>query len=225
MRTSTVSTTDLVATLHSTVEETIAALMADPTFKTLFDGTATREIYLAFLARTYHYVTYTSFQLEEGKKITATAPDPFVQAMHERFSHHAEEESGHELWILDDIRALGGDVEAVKREDPGAAVKAYAAMVILVLRSGNPLGILGVGALLEGISAKLGTLAANNLRARSTIPNIENALKFFDSHGEADREHILEQNKTLSSVPDEQDRRTIRLCIELTAFQYRNLLV
>jgi pyrroloquinoline quinone (PQQ) biosynthesis protein C len=224
MRTATTGATDLVAILHSSVEETIASLMADEVFRTVFDGTATRELYLRFLARTYHYVTYTSFQLEEGKKITSLGPDPFQQEMHERFTHHAKEEAGHELWVLDDIRALGGDAEAVKREDPGVAVKAYAAMVMLVLRSGNPLGILGVGALLEGISAKLGTLAANNLRRHSKIPNIENALKFFDSHGEADREHILEQNRTLSNVPDEQDRRAIRLCIEFTSFQYRNLL-
>jgi pyrroloquinoline quinone (PQQ) biosynthesis protein C len=223
MTTGTPPTTDLVAALHNSTEETLAALMADETFRTVFDGTTTRELYLEFLARTYHYVTYTSYQLEEGKKLTATAPDPFQKAMHERFDHHAKEESGHELWVLDDIQALGGDVEAVKRGDPGLAVKAYAAMVQLVLRSKTPLGIIGVGALLEGISARLGTMAANNLRKHSKIPNIENALKFFDSHGEADREHIIEQNTTLAGIPSEEDRRAIRLCIETTAFQYRNL--
>ena len=77
----------------------------------------------------------------------------------------------------------------------------------------------------KGISAQLGTLAASNMRSHSTIPNVGNALKFFDSHGEADAVHIIEQREALVKIQREEDRRALLLCAQMTGFQYRHLLL
>ena len=214
----------LVRGLETTVDETVAALKADPVFSTIFDGTASREVYLKYLERTYHYVNYTTVQLKQAARVFADRPGELEQAMHQRFVHHAKEEHGHELWVLDDIRAIGGDADAAIKADPGLAVKAYLSMAELVLGSRTPLAFIGLGGLLEGISAQLGTLAATNMRSHSKIPNVGNALKFFDSHGEADTVHIIEQRETLVKIRGEEDRRALLVCAQMTAFQYRHLL-
>lgn len=218
-------TDPLVHGLETTVNETVAALKSDPVFGSLFDGTASRELYLKFLQRTYHYVNYTTEQLKKASRIFGDRPGELDQIMHQRFLHHAKEEHGHELWVLDDIRAIGGDADETMKADPGVAVKSYLTMAELILASRTPIAIIGLGGLLEGISAQLGTAAANSMRSVSKIPNVENALKFFDSHGEADAYHIIEQRETLVKIHDEADRRALLLCAQMTSFQYRHLLV
>jgi pyrroloquinoline quinone (PQQ) biosynthesis protein C len=217
-------TSDIVLVLDRLIEDTVATLRADPVFGRIFDGTASRELYLRFLTETFHYVKQTQLQLQAGARALRDHPDPARRALAARFAHHEEEEIGHERWVLDDIRALGGDVEAAERAEPGAAVKAYLAMGAFVWQSRHPLGLMGIGTLLEGISEKLGTSAARNLEERSGIAGIGKALSFLRSHGEADVGHMEEARAALRSVADERDREVIVLCAKMTALYYTHLL-
>jgi pyrroloquinoline quinone (PQQ) biosynthesis protein C len=219
-------TVKLSVAVGRVIDQTVADLLADQVFSTLFDGTASRELYLEYLTRTYHYVKRTSPLLSQAKNAMQKLADraPVYKILADRFAEHEHEEAGHEFWLLDDIRAIGGDVAVAEAADPGPAVRAYGAMVDLVLCSNRPTGVLGFGTLLEGVSAKLGTRAANGMRAHSKIPNVSNALKFFDSHGEADAVHIVEANAVLDQITDAGDQRAILLCVETTGFHYLNLL-
>jgi pyrroloquinoline quinone (PQQ) biosynthesis protein C len=180
------ATPDLVSTLDALVAGAVHDLGQDPLLGRVFDGTASRDLYLSFLLQTYHYVNETTPLLRAGARATAGHADPVHRVVHERFAEHAREEAGHEQWVLDDIAALGGDVEAAKRSEPSPAVRAYISMVRAVSASRRPLGLLGVAYFLEGISEKLGSKTAANFRRASKIPGIERALSFVDTHGEAD---------------------------------------
>jgi len=218
------STPDLVGALDTLIHDTVATVLADPVLGSVFDGTASRDTYLRFLTQTYHYVLETTPLLRAGARAFAASSDAFGKSMHERFAEHAREETGHEQWLLDDIEALGADVEAAKRAEPSPAVQAYVAMVRFTGRSRRPIGLMGVGFLLEGVSEKLGTQTADNLRARSKIPGIEKALSFVDSHGSTDVGHMEEGRKALRTIEDPNDRAAVLLCAQCTALYYTELL-
>jgi pyrroloquinoline quinone (PQQ) biosynthesis protein C len=215
---------DLPAALDAIVAEAVADLSSDPVTGRIFDGTASRELYLRFLIETYHYVLETTPLLKAGARALSGSRDALGQAMHERFNEHAKDETGHEQWVLDDIAALGGDVDAAKRAEPSAAVRAYVAMVRFVGLSRRPLGLIGVAYFLEGISEQLGTKTAENMKKHSTIPGVEKALSFVESHGSADVGHMEEGRATLRKITDARDKAAILLCAQSAAFQYAEML-
>jgi pyrroloquinoline quinone (PQQ) biosynthesis protein C len=215
---------DLVATMDAIVAEAVADLSADPVTGSIFDGTASRDLYLRFLIETYHYVLETTPLLKQGARALAGSRDALGKEMHERFEEHAQGEAGHERWVLDDIAAIGGDVEAAKRAEPSAAVQAYVAMVRFVGLSRRPLGLIGVAYFLEGISEQLGTRTAENMKKHSKIPNIAKALSFVESHGSTDVGHMEEGRATLRKIESARDKAAILLCAQSAAFQYAEML-
>jgi pyrroloquinoline quinone (PQQ) biosynthesis protein C len=221
---SSTSSGDLVDTLDALVAETAKALIADPLYGRIYDGTTSRELYLSFLARTYQYVLYTPRQLDDAERALASSTDPVHQEFRKKFAHHSEEEAGHDLWLLDDIAALGGDVEAAKRQKPTYAVELYIASLKTVLASPYPMGILGFGYVLEGLAEKLGPTMAKNLKTVSTIPNMAKAVSFVESHGVADVEHMAESRAAYRRITSEDDKAAILLAARITAAQYLSLL-
>ncbi len=215
---------DLLSSLDALIAGTVAAVTEDPVLGKVFSGAASRDLYLEYLVQTYHYVLETTPLLRAGARALAGAKDPLHVALHERFAEHEREETGHEQWILDDIAGLGADVEAAKKADPSPSVKAYVAMVRAVGASRTPVGLFGVAYLLEGVSEKLGSSSAKNLRERSGIPNIEKALSFLDSHGSADVGHMEEARATLRKISDPRELTAILWCAQSTSFYYRELL-
>jgi len=215
---------DLVDHLDRIIAEGVRSLIEDPYYGRLHDGTASRELYLRFLERTYTYVLYTTKQLDDAARILAASPDPVCRAFAAKFEHHSEEEAGHDIWVLDDIRALGGDVEAVKRAEPCLAVRAYAALLDVALKSDHPLGIAGCGQFLEGVSERIGRQMSENFRRNSKIPNIENALTFIAAHGEADQAHMAESRTAWRTITNEADKAAIVLFTRLTSAWYPSLL-
>jgi pyrroloquinoline quinone (PQQ) biosynthesis protein C len=215
---------DIVSILDRLIDDTVATLLADPVFGRIFDGTASRELYLRYLTQTYHYVKQTQVQLRAGAHALSTDPDPVRRALGERFQRHAEEEASHDRWVLDDIRAVGGDPEAAQREEPCSAVRAYLAMTAFLWQSRHPLGILGVATLLEGLADRIGYSTARNLAERSGIPGIEQGLSFIRSHGAEDVGHMDAARAALRSVQHLGDRDAIVSCARMTALFYTHLL-
>jgi pyrroloquinoline quinone (PQQ) biosynthesis protein C len=215
---------DLVAGLQGIVEETVRALIEHPLYGRIYDGTASRELYLRFLTQTYHYVIDTVPLLKQTERVLANSTDPVYQAFHARFAHHSEEEKGHDGWLLDDIAAIGGDIEAAKRARPCLAVHCYHSLIETVLKSDHPLAAAAFGGVLEEISARLGPPMTANLKRHSKIPNIANAVSFIESHGVADAEHTGENSDVLRSITNEGDKAAFLLCARQVALLYSGLL-
>ena len=78
-------------------------------------GGVTRGMYLDFLTQAYHHVKHTFPLLASATARTTDASYPNALLA------YMNEERGHDEWILDDIRAIGGDTEAVRDGRPGAA--------------------------------------------------------------------------------------------------------
>jgi hypothetical protein len=171
-------------------------------------GDASRDEYVGFLASTYHYVRWSGPLLArtaEGLRRSGryTWLLPIVD-------EKTAEESPHDGWVLDDLRACGENVELIKASAIPVAVEAYVRWSLAMAEEGSP-AFLGAAYTLEIISMHRAKMAADNLRAKKAIPHIEGAVSFLEGHGDADVGHIALLTNILRKVEDPRDQATITL--------------
>jgi hypothetical protein len=113
-------------------------------------------------------------------------PEP-LSWMRPAVAEYIEEESGHEEWILNDIRAAGGDAEAVRRSRPELPAEVMVAYAYDLIHRGNPAAFFGMVFVLEGTSAALALTAAERIQQALELP--DEAFSYLVSHGTLDQEH------------------------------------
>jgi pyrroloquinoline quinone (PQQ) biosynthesis protein C len=215
---------NLVNELDNILNTLVEKLYIATRYSRLISGELTSEEYLYFLTQTYHYVINTPKTLLTVAQNLEGHPHPVYQVLKKRFLAHAKEEKGHDLWVLNDVQALGCDPEIVKNTVPSPAVIAYNTYSYFVATSHNPIGIFGESYILEGLSEIVGPVIFRNLREKSKIANIENAISFIESHAEADIGHMQSLRNSLEKVTDENDKYAIRICADVVSQQYVHLL-
>jgi len=145
----------------------------------------TKELYGAYLEQAYHHVRFTVPLLELARDSCGKNDEAFFNALNE----YVEEESGHDEWILEDIKALGSDSEAVRRGQGGFACRVMIAYAHYAIEHINPYALLGMVHVLEGMSVELADKAAGSI-ATSFGDNPPNAFSYLTSHGALDIEHV-----------------------------------
>jgi pyrroloquinoline quinone (PQQ) biosynthesis protein C len=158
--------------------------LAVPILQRALAGRVSREEYLAFLGQAYHHVRHTVPLLMACGARLPERLDWLRQAMGE----YIEEEMGHERWILDDIRAAGGDPEAVREATPLPPTELMLAYAYDMVQRRNPAGLLGMVFVLEGTSAELAGRAAGAIRESLGLP--VDAFRYLTSHGTLDQKHV-----------------------------------
>ena len=99
-----------------------------------------------------------------------------------RWTNTSRRKSGHEEWILDDIRACGGDAEAVRHGPPGHATEVMVAYAYDTIARRNPLGFFGMVHVLEGTSVSLALLAADAIQKPLALPDTRLQLPALARH-------------------------------------------
>ena len=178
-------------------------LLGAPVIHAALTGTASREQYLAFLAQAYHHVKHTTPLL---MACGARLPER-LEWLREATAEYIEEELGHQEWILNDIRACGGDAEAVRQAQPALPTELMVAYVYDRIARHNPVSFFGMVNVLEGTSIALATQAANVLQDRLGLP--AQAFSYLTSHGSLDREHIEFFKGLMNRLDDEHDQAAI----------------
>mgnify|MGYP003490301625 CR=1 FL=1 len=114
-------------------------------------GDISRETYLAFLAEAYYHVRHTvPLLMATGGKLGQE-----YEWVRGAIREYIDEEYGHQEWILNDIRACGGDAEAVRHGQPGQPIELMVAFLYDQIQRGNPMGFFGMVQVLEGENAVL----------------------------------------------------------------------
>ena len=167
------------------------------------DGSATREQYLAFLTQAYHHVKHTVPLL---MACGARLPER-LEWLREAIAEYIEEEIGHQEWILNDIRACGGDAEAVRSGQPALPTELMVAYVYDRIARHNPVSFFGMVNVLEGTSIALATQAAGVLQERLQLP--AKAFSYLTSHGSLDVEHIEFFKKLMNRLEDAGDQAAV----------------
>ncbi len=141
------------------------------------------ELYIAFLTQAYHHVKHTFPLL--ALAASRTPHEDYQVALLD----YMQEERGHEKWILNDIRALGGDADAVEAGPPGIACQVMVGHAYYVIEHVSPYAMLGMVHVLEGLSVLLAHKVAGVVQQSIGATGAE-GFSYLNSHGSLDVEHV-----------------------------------
>jgi pyrroloquinoline quinone (PQQ) biosynthesis protein C len=182
------------------------ALYAIPFIRDGGAGALTRADYVAFLGQAYHHVKHT---LPLIMACGARLPER-LEWLRAGMAQYVSEETGHQEWILNDIRACGGDAERVRNGRPGIAAELLVAYAYDVIARVNPVGFLGMVLVLEGTSTAVASRAAHALMQSLQLPR--EAFSYLTSHGALDVDHTRFYATLVDRLDDEGDKETLVHC-------------
>lgn len=178
----------------------------------LQDGVAGRlslEDYIAFLTEAYHHVKHTlPLLMACGGRIPER-----LEWLRVAMAEYVEEETGHQEWILDDIKACGADAEAVRKGTASLPVEVMVAYAYDVIARKNPAGFLGMVLVLEGTSVKAATQAASALQAKFGLPPA--AFTYLNSHGTLDISHTAFFATLVDQLTEAEDLAAVTHCAKV----------
>jgi pyrroloquinoline quinone (PQQ) biosynthesis protein C len=184
-------------------------LLAVPFIHDGASGNLTRADYLAFLSQAYHHVKHT---LPLLMACGARLPER-LEWLRTAMTEYVKEEVGHQEWILNDIRACGGDAQAVHHAQPDTAVELMVAYAYDLIARVNPVGFLGMVLVLEGTSTAAACRAAEALQRSLHLPDA--AFTYLTSHGALDVDHVQFYASLVNRLDDPDDRAVLIRCAKM----------
>jgi pyrroloquinoline quinone (PQQ) biosynthesis protein C len=172
---------------------------------------ASRQLYVDFLTEAYHHVKHT-FRLL-ALAASRTSDERYQDALVE----YMEEERGHEKWILDDIKTVGGDPEAVRAGTPGMPCRIMVGYAYYAIEHVSPYTYLGSVHVLEGMSVLLADKLADAMK-KSLGQESDAGFTYLRTHGSLDTDHVA-FFRTL--VDGFEDPFTQRIIIDHARIFYR----
>ncbi|NPC73268.1 iron-containing redox enzyme family protein [Corallococcus exiguus] len=199
--------TNWLAALDEEARGLVAAVDAHPDARGLLDGTLDVEGYIHYLVQTYHYARWsTPILAEAGHRLNRLGRHPELAKL---LIQKGEEERGHDIWLLTDLKNLGVPEAQVEAAAHNPAVDAYTGWNFFTSLSGVPTAVLGTAYALEYLSQTRAGVWAERLLEVSTIPNIRKSVTFLRSHGALDGGHVAEMQKILTPLTDPEDQEAI----------------
>jgi thiaminase len=170
-----------------------------PLIKHIMDGKIDKKLFALYMYETYHYTFHNARNQALVGVVGQELPIQYMKFCFE----HAEEETGHELMALHDIRELGVDVENQAIPAPLINTELLIAYLYWVSAKGNPIQRLGYSFWAEncyGFINPVISMVAKTLGLKDT------QLTFFVAHSNIDEEHALEvQHMILKFVKTDED--------------------
>lgn len=196
-------------------------LFNSPLIKDALSGHVALSSYVAFLEQAFHHVSHTvPLLMACGSRLPVR-----LEWLRGAMAEYIEEEYGHQEWILNDIKACGGDAEAVRRGKPSLATELMVSTMYDRINRLNPVAMLGMIFVLEGTSIELATRAANTLQSSLKLP--ARAFSYLSSHGSLDLEHMKFYEKLVNRLDSDDDKacviETARVVYYLYAQMFRTL--
>ena len=187
------------------------AFLAIPLVRHAVAHGASRGLYREFLVQAYHHVkhTFPLLALAASRTTDERYQDALVEYM--------REERGHEKWILDDLRAVGGDVEATRNGSPRLPCRIMVGYAYDVVERVSPYALLGSVHVLEGMSVLLADRLADALQS-SFAANGGVGFSYLRSHGSLDKSHVDFFKALVDGFDDEATRALI---VDQTRVFYR----
>jgi heme oxygenase len=195
-----------------------ALLVSAPIVSAAMQGRVNRGQYLQFLGRAFHHVKHTVPLL---MACGARLPDD-QEWLRGAVAHYVEEEIGHHEWILNDVKAAGGDAEAVRRSTPDVDTEVLVAYAYDTVMRRNPVGLFGMVYVLEGTSVALASNAAGALGRALDLP--PSAFSYLSSHGALDVTHLGDFEALVNRLDRPADQAAIVHCAKVVFGLYGNVL-
>ncbi|HUT42680.1 MAG TPA: iron-containing redox enzyme family protein [Gammaproteobacteria bacterium] len=203
---------DFFKQLQAATQPARESLLAVPQLVRGAQGNISRDTYVAFLGQAYHHVKHTvPLLMACGSRLPMEK-----EWMREAIGDYIEEETGHQEWILNDIRACGADPEQYRHGMPHPETELMVAYAYDTINRGNPVGFFGMVLVLEGTSIQLATGAAGAIAAALDLP--KNAFSYLSSHGSLDIGHMEFFESLMNRLDDSDDRQAV---IHMANMMYR----
>ncbi len=172
-------------------------------------GQVSLAAYIAFLTEAYHHVKHTTPLL---MACGAHLPEKY-EWLRTAVAEYIEEEVGHQEWILNDIKACGGDAEAVRNGKPRVATELMVAYAYDTIARVNPVGFFGMVLVLEGTSVALATHAGKALQQSLGLG--KSAFSYLSSHGSLDVGHVGFYESLIDRITDPADQACLIHCAKM----------
>ncbi len=184
-------------------------------------GDVSLDSYRAFLTQAYYHVRHTvPLLMACGARLPAR-----LEWLRGAVCEYIEEEYGHQKWILDDIKACGGDADAVRDGQPSMAIELMVGFLYDLIARGNPVGLFGMVNVLEGTSIALATQAAGSIQQGLGLP--PGAFGYLSAHGALDQDHMATYRTLMNRLDDAADQQAVvhaaRVVYQLYADMFRGL--
>lgn len=190
-------------TLQTQTAQQRQALFGVPVIREALAGQVSLTSYVAFLAQAYHHVRHTvPLMMACGARLPSR-----LEWLRGAVCEYIDEEYGHEQWILNDIRACGGDWEAVRDGRPTVSIELMVAYLYDLIARGNPVGLFGMVNVLEGTSIALATQAAGTIQRTLGLP--DQAFSYLSSHGALDQDHMVTYKRLMDRLDDPADQQAV----------------
>jgi hypothetical protein len=172
-----------------------------------------RARYLRYLAAMHPLVRASVPLLERAAERCADLAGPAARHLAAYCLRHAEEERGHDTWLLEDLAAAGARPAAV----PHPVVVELAGAQYYRVEHEHPVSLLGYIAVLEG-NAPGPRLAARLARATG-LP--DGAFRTVREHAELDGGHLADLHRVLDDLAPTPAQQT---AVSVSALHTANLL-
>jgi len=183
-----------------------------PLIRDVLQNGASQALYLEFLGQAYHHVKNTAPLLALAAAHCRSEDTLYQTALFE----YIEEEHGHELWILEDIHALGGDTDEVRRSSPRFPCKVMVGHAYYLIEHVSPYGLLGMIHVLEGMAVALASKVVTAIRGSLSSAG-EAGFKYLTTHSDLDIHHA----EFFENLVNQIDQRHLPLVIETARDFYR----
>jgi len=150
-----------------------------------FSRIRSRATYIRYLIQTYHYVVAAVPLMKFAMSMDYTGTDPIFR---EYLTKHIEEESGHDRWIVNDLKELGVSEDVIAQHPPFPETCQLAGAAYYAIAHRHPVSILGYMHALE--SAPVTAEFLEGLAQRSGVPLT--AMFTLSEHGVHDLDHRME---------------------------------
>ena len=168
--------------------------------------------YRAYLVQAYHHVKHTvPLLMACGSRLPAEK-----EWLRAAIAEYIKEETGHQEWILDDLRACGEDPEKHRYGLPDPETELMVAYAYDSIQRGNPVGFFGMVLVLEGTSLQLATHAAQAIRESLELP--ATAFSYLSSHGALDIGHMEFFTSLMNRLQNDADQQAV---IHMANMMYR----
>ena len=160
------------------------------------------ERYRALLLELYHVVwQFNPVCAAAASRMGDPARDEMQPIRHFLYEH-MHEEQGHEVWVLNDLEAIGVSFEEARRHVPSADTLALNGYNYWAADRRHPASALGMLYGLEVIASVYGGPFAASIR-ESLLLDGDRGVSFIASHATMDAQHMAQLRTILNRLTDE----------------------
>jgi pyrroloquinoline quinone (PQQ) biosynthesis protein C len=181
------------------------------------DGSLTQDDYARYLLNVWHYALHSSKVIGlAGSRAVNSHPE-----LAQYLFHHAQEELGHDAWVLEDLNNLGWSNERVMQTRATPRCAAMIGYEYYLAGTANPVSLFGWLYILEAMGDDLGKEVAMTI-ARN--PKFGNSVKFIRGHGVADEAHTEDLTRMIGTHITGRDMDDVVHVAEVVQMLYVGML-